>query len=206
MRGFIFIWWSCRPLFPEWIIRMCRCWALFIFIAVAESIRSILHTIFKIIQDRQHNSHSIRIQMTADGRTTYSKTNTADFQCRNWLSHDHLDLDMLAQTVLFQGINLQGILYLDLVLSPCFVKSCSKIIHVIAESEEDMKVTVLHCFFLVLACAFSWASIKWCAEYISQDYNSINVLWTVSTSSDHKNCSPWDGSRDERGVPGGHSG
>lgn len=73
MRGFIFIWWSCRPLFPEWIIRICRCWALFILCAVAESIRSILHTIFKIIQDRQHNSHSIRIQMTADGGTTYWK-------------------------------------------------------------------------------------------------------------------------------------
>lgn len=84
MRGFIFIWWSCGPLFPEWIIPICRCWALFIFSAVAESIRSILHTIFKIIQDRQHNSHSIRIQMTADGGTTHSKTNTVLGLAQSW--------------------------------------------------------------------------------------------------------------------------
>lgn len=66
------------------------CWALFIFSAVAESIRSILHTIFKIIQDRQHNSYSIRIQMAPDGGTTHLKTNTADFQCWERLSYDHL--------------------------------------------------------------------------------------------------------------------
>lgn len=77
MRGFIFIWWSCGPLFPEWIIRICLCWALFICSAVAESIRSVLHTIFKIIRDRQHNSHSIRIQMSADGgATTHSQKQT----------------------------------------------------------------------------------------------------------------------------------
>lgn len=73
MRGFIFIRWSCGPLFPEWIICICLCWAPFICSALAESIRSILHTIFKIIQDRQHNSHSIRIRMTADGGATHSK-------------------------------------------------------------------------------------------------------------------------------------
>lgn len=77
MRGFIFIWWSCGPLFPEWIIRICLRWALFICSAVAESIRSVLHTIFKIIRDRQHNSHSIRIQMSADGgAATHSQKQT----------------------------------------------------------------------------------------------------------------------------------
>lgn len=129
MRGFIFIWWSCGPLFPEWIIRICRCWALFIFSAVAESIRSILHTIFKIIQDRQHNSHSIRIQMTSDGGTTHSKTNTADSQCCDWLSRGHLTT--FTQTVLFLRLSPQGNLYPCLVWGSCLVRSWSKIMHVI---------------------------------------------------------------------------
>lgn len=77
MRGFIFIWWSCRPLFPEWIIPICLCWARFICRAVAESITSILHTILRIIQDRQHNSHSICMQMTAEEQCFQKQT--ADF-------------------------------------------------------------------------------------------------------------------------------
>lgn len=90
--------------------------------------------------------------MTADGGTTHSKTNTADSQCRDWLSHDHLAA--VAQTVLFQRINLQGFLYLCLVWNLCFVKSSSKIIHVKAHPLREGYFIAL--LFHVLACAFSY--------------------------------------------------
>lgn len=164
MRGFIFIWWSCRPLFPEWIIPICLCWALLICRAMAESITSILHTIFKIIQDRQHNSHSIRIQMTTEEQCFQKQT---------------------------QLISARG-------LAQSCPAHCGTV--------EHLKTTILHRVLqqgaLVYACAcLHCLLVQLATRHV---YNYINGFWTVSVYSNHKGCSPGDGSGDERGVPGGH--